>query len=246
MQNAGVDADAAIRVAVVLVAVCAGGLGCSGGSTGGGGGTSADADVSEADADVSAIEGEDADATGSPTDTGVPDDTDETADTDGSVVDTSESDTGAGGSDTDAGAPGDSGAADAELASDVNADTASGGAGDVRVGSSDFETVDCASASAAASVQVGPRYAFSPPQVTIRTGEVVQWTWASTVTLQHNVTADDDGSCGNPNPSWFQSTTSAARGTTFCVRFEKTGTWNYHCTVRSHCSRGMSGSVEVN
>lgn len=105
-----------------------------------------------------------------------------------------------------------------------------------------FEEVNCGSASPAAQVAVGPMLKYNPANATVSKGEVVQWNFA---TGPHNVTADDDADCANNKSGWFQSM-NLSTGDSYCVRFNKTGTWNYHCTVGSHCSAGMKGTVTVN
>jgi len=55
----------------------------------------------------------------------------------------------------------------------------------------------------------------------------------------------DDAPCDATASDRFRSTTTAQTGTTFCVQFNESGTWPYQCTVGSHGSRGMPGTVEV-
>lgn len=124
---------------------------------------------------------------------------------------------------------------------DTGVDEADGGNGVAE----QFEEVDCSEATSAAEVQVGPNFVFEPSNMTIGAGDVVQWTWASGVTQNHDVVADDDADCADAKPSWFQSERSRESGHTYCVRFEEPGDWNYQCTVTGHCPAGMKGTVTV-
>lgn len=249
MQNTRATIGAfgtALGTAAILVL---GVPGCSGdGGSGGDGTGGGDADA-VADADGGEMGGEE---TGSgPDDTGGPDE--DTGGTGGTDVDTGmnggmdadtvggggmDADTGGGpGADADTAAPSDTGG------SETGTDTSGGSDAGMKAA---FRVVNCASVTPTANVQVGPFYSYQPGEVTVSTGDVVRWNWASSVTLRHNVTAADSQSCTSSNPTRFQSRTTAAAGATFCVEFNRTGQWNYHCTVGTHCSRGMKGRVIVN
>lgn len=109
-----------------------------------------------------------------------------------------------------------------------------------------FEVVDCTDpGNAGANVTVGPGKIYEPSDVTISSGDVVRWVWASDVQLPHDVVADEDSDCSSANPDWFASEQTAGAGETFCVQFNEAGSWNYQCTVGTHCEDGMKGTVTV-
>jgi plastocyanin len=70
---------------------------------------------------------------------------------------------------------------------------------------------------------------FNPGALSIRRGDSVTWLWRDGGT-EHNVTA-----------SSFRSHTQ--KGGSFTVRFNRAGTFNYHCTI--HVSEGMKGKIVV-
>jgi plastocyanin len=71
-------------------------------------------------------------------------------------------------------------------------------------------------------------FRFHPPTLTIRKGDSVKWLWRDQV--EHNVT--------------FRSVHSRTQESgTYTVRFNRTGTFNYHCTI--HVSEGMRGKIIV-
>lgn len=70
---------------------------------------------------------------------------------------------------------------------------------------------------------------FHPSTLSIKRGDTVTWLWQDKG-ISHNVTGHG-----------FKSRTMA-RGS-FSVRFTKSGTFNYHCTIHVH--EGMVGKVVV-
>ncbi len=70
---------------------------------------------------------------------------------------------------------------------------------------------------------------FHPSTLNVKRGDTVTWLWRDKG-IKHNVTA-----------SSFKSRTMASGS--FSVRFTKSGTFNYHCTIHSH--EGMVGRVIV-
>jgi len=148
---------------------------------------------------------------------------------DASLPDTSESD---GGMEPDSGME-----SDTEMASDSGMESDSGGAD---TDPARFEVLESCPTPAGAEVVVGPGNQYEPADVTISAGEVVTWTWSGGF---HNVVADDDADCAQARPDWFSSEDKGMGN--FCVRFNETGTWNYHCTIANHCSDGMKGTVTV-
>lgn len=70
---------------------------------------------------------------------------------------------------------------------------------------------------------------FSPPTVTVKVGDVVEW--RNTGTTPHNVTFDAGPHSGTMNG-----------GDTYEARFTAPGTFHYHCTFHAP---GMAGVVVV-
>ncbi len=69
---------------------------------------------------------------------------------------------------------------------------------------------------------------FHPATLSIHRGDSVTWLWRDEV--RHNVTA-----------SSFHSRTQGTGS--FTVRFNRSGTFNYHCTI--HVEEGMKGKIVV-
>jgi plastocyanin len=70
---------------------------------------------------------------------------------------------------------------------------------------------------------------FHPAALSIHRGDSVTWLWRDGG-VRHNVTA-----------SGFHSRTQGTGS--FTVRFNRTGTFNYHCTI--HVAEGMKGKIVV-
>jgi plastocyanin len=70
---------------------------------------------------------------------------------------------------------------------------------------------------------------YHPGTLSIKRGDTVTWLWKDKGN-EHNVTGKG-----------FKSKTMT-KGS-FSVRFTRTGTFNYHCTI--HVSEGMRGSIVV-
>lgn len=86
-----------------------------------------------------------------------------------------------------------------------------------------------ASAAAAGSHTVSLKeFAFHPRTLSIRRGESVTFVWHDNV--EHNVTFHSSHSRTQVHGS-------------YTVRFTRTGTFNYRCTI--HASEGMTGKVIV-
>jgi plastocyanin len=65
-------------------------------------------------------------------------------------------------------------------------------------------------------------FAFSPKVITVPVGTTVHWT--NTDSVEHTVTSDD-GSSDGPNSQQL------ATGDTYEFKFNKAGTYKYHCAV---------------
>lgn len=145
-------------------------------------------------------------------------------------------------------------------------DTSDGGNGDVDGGDDqdadvveDFVVRDGAGpcpTTAAGRIQVGPGQQFqtvvgagSDGDVEISKGEWVNFSWVGGAT--HTVTGDEstnfeddlNDACQTDNTAWFDS--GSRDSGIWCVQFNKTGTFNYQCTVGGHCENGMWGTIEV-
>lgn len=70
---------------------------------------------------------------------------------------------------------------------------------------------------------------FHPADLSIKRGDTVTWLWRDSG-IRHNVTG-----------SGFKSRTMGSGS--FSIRFTKSGTFNYHCTIHVH--EGMVGKVVV-
>ncbi len=88
-----------------------------------------------------------------------------------------------------------------------------------------------------ASVTVGANntLSFSPASVDIAAGGTVTWTWASGITMPHNVTSAD-------TPARFPSSPTQMSGS-YQFTFSAAGSYPYYCTV--HGRNVMSGTVVV-
>ena len=75
-------------------------------------------------------------------------------------------------------------------------------------------------------------FQFAPRSVTVKAGGTVTW---SNNEGTHTVTADDD--------SWESPTLKA--GQTFSRRFDRPGTYPYHCSFHGSPGGHMSGVVNV-
>lgn len=83
-----------------------------------------------------------------------------------------------------------------------------------------------------------PDNRFEPASVTVGVGDNVIWEWNGAV-RNHSVTADDGSFDSDPGktPNEIQH----PQNDTFTHRFERTGTFGYHCKVHS----SMTGQVTV-
>jgi plastocyanin len=82
----------------------------------------------------------------------------------------------------------------------------------------------------AKSVSATAQLAFNPTAITVKTGQVIQW--SNTGNIPHNVTFDSQPSL---------SSGTLAQGDTWQVQFTSAGTYKYHCTFHP----GMNGQVTV-
>jgi plastocyanin len=97
------------------------------------------------------------------------------------------------------------------------------------------EAAPAARAASTANVTVNG-HTFDPPEVRIKAGGTVTWTWASG---SHNVIS---GSGCTPDGK-FSNVKLQGRGATYEETFETPGTYPYFCDP--HCSIGMKGTIVV-
>ena len=89
-------------------------------------------------------------------------------------------------------------------------------------------------------------YYYTPSSLTIDVGDSVIWINDGGY---HDVNGDINSITGQPfnNPVTFDSPTTSTLGAViFSYKFTFAGTYNYDCSVGSHASSGMVGSVIVN
>ena len=80
-------------------------------------------------------------------------------------------------------------------------------------------------------------HTFDPPEVRIKAGTTVKWTW---VAGRHNVVS---GSSCKPDGKFSSGTTTVGPGSTFEQKFDTAGTFPYYCDP--HCGMGMTGTIVV-
>ena len=107
--------------------------------------------------------------------------------------------------------------------------------GDNAVASS-VEVVDCSTVISATTVTATSTNTFNPQNVQISVNGVVRWTSASA--LAHTVTS---GTAPSADGKFDQPLNT--NGSSVCLKFTTTGTYNYFCTF--HYASGMTGVVTV-
>ena len=80
-------------------------------------------------------------------------------------------------------------------------------------------------------------HSFDPPEVHIKAGEAVKWTWASG---SHNVVS---GATCTPDGKFTSGSNTVGPGSTYSHTFDKAGTYSYYCDP--HCGIGMTGKIIV-
>jgi plastocyanin len=80
-------------------------------------------------------------------------------------------------------------------------------------------------------------HTFDPPELHIKAGEAVKWTWVSG---SHNVVS---GAACTPDGKFTSGSSTVGPGSTFSHTFDKAGTYPYYCDP--HCGIGMVGKVIV-
>jgi plastocyanin len=96
---------------------------------------------------------------------------------------------------------------------------------------------DTASAGATGNSVAVNGHTFDPPEVHIKAGEAVKWTWVSG---SHNVVS---GAACTPDGKFTSGASTQGTGSSFSHTFEKAGTYQYYCDP--HCGIGMVGKVIV-
>jgi len=95
---------------------------------------------------------------------------------------------------------------------------------------------DQSSGAVGASVAVNG-HTFDPPEVHIKAGQAVKWTWVAGF---HNVVS---GTSCNSDGKFTSSASMDGPGATYEHTFDKPGTYPYYCDP--HCGIGMTGKVIV-
>jgi plastocyanin len=98
------------------------------------------------------------------------------------------------------------------------------------------EKEDESTGAVAGSVAVNG-HTFDPPEVHIKAGQAVKWTW---VAGRHNVVSG--GSC-TPDGKFTSGTSTDGPPATYEHTFDEPGTYPYYCDP--HCGIGMTGKVIV-
>lgn len=80
-------------------------------------------------------------------------------------------------------------------------------------------------------------HTFDPPEVRIKAGQLVKWTW---VAGSHNVVS---GATCTPDGKFTSGSSTVGPGSKFEHTFDKPGTYPYYCDP--HCGIGMTGKVIV-
>ena len=80
-------------------------------------------------------------------------------------------------------------------------------------------------------------HTFDPPEVRIKAGQAVKWTW---VAGRHNVVS---GTTCTPDGKFTSGSSTDGPPATYEHTFEKAGTYSYYCDP--HCGIGMTGKVIV-
>jgi plastocyanin len=114
----------------------------------------------------------------------------------------------------------------------------SGGSGSAAQGSQAGQAEQSTSAAetAGASVEVNG-HTFDPPEVRIKAGQAVKWTW---IEGRHNVVS---GATCTPDGKFSSGANTVGPGATFEHTFDAPGTYSYYCDP--HCGIGMTGKVVV-
>ena len=97
------------------------------------------------------------------------------------------------------------------------------------------------------TVIVGPENIYTPSELTISTGDVVNWiSEGGYHDVNFNINSITNESFGNPNEIASASLpVQAGAGEMGSITFNDPGTYNYDCSVGSHALMGMVGSITV-
>jgi plastocyanin len=99
------------------------------------------------------------------------------------------------------------------------------------------EKEEAASTGAVAGSVAVNGHTFDPPEVHIKAGEAVKWTWVSG---RHNVVS---GASCTPDGKFTSGTSTDGPPATYEHTFDTPGTYPYFCDP--HCGIGMTGKVVV-
>ena len=96
------------------------------------------------------------------------------------------------------------------------------------------------------TVIVGPGNYFTPSELTISLGDVVNWiSEGGYHDVNFNINSITNESFGNPSEIANASIPAQSAGEMGSITFNESGTYNYDCSVGSHAAMGMVGSITV-
>ena len=96
------------------------------------------------------------------------------------------------------------------------------------------------------TVIVGPGNYYTPSDLTISSGDVVNWVSEGGYhDVNFNINSITNESFGNPTEIANASLPVQSTGNMGSITFNETGTYNYDCSVGSHAAMGMVGSITV-
>tara|TARA_B100001093_G_C26857137_1_gene1027979 strand:+ start:5775 stop:6707 length:933 start_codon:yes stop_codon:yes gene_type:complete len=97
------------------------------------------------------------------------------------------------------------------------------------------------------TVIVGPGNYYSPADLTISSGDVVNWVSEGGYhDVNFNINSITNETFGNPSEISNASLPAQSAGEMGSITFNEPGTYNYDCSVGSHAAMGMVGSIIVN
>ena len=96
------------------------------------------------------------------------------------------------------------------------------------------------------TVIVGPGNYYTPADLTISSGDVVNWVSEGGYhDVNFNINSITNETFGNPIEIANASLPAQSTGEMGSITFDEPGTYNYDCSVGSHAAMGMVGSITV-
>ena len=97
------------------------------------------------------------------------------------------------------------------------------------------------------TVIVGPGNYYTPADLTISSGDVVNWVSEGGYhDVNFSINSITNETFGNPSEIANASLPAQTAGEMGSITFNEPGTYNYDCSVGSHAAMGMVGSITVN